>query len=513
MTRLVRFTHHTFRSLRIRNYRLFFFSQLVSVTGTWMQWVAQSWLVLRLGGSGVDLGIATGLQFAPSFFGGLWGGLVADRFDKRRILILTQSIEGVLAVALGVVTAAGVVELWMVYLLAFLFGCMIVLDMPARHAFVTEMVGPDEVPNAVGLNSAVFNAGRIIGPALAAALIASAGVAPAFFINGATYIVVVAGLMMMDPAALHTQELQPRTAGQLRQGLRYVWRTPDLRRTIALVGIVGTFGFNFTVVLPLLASRTFGGGAGTYGLLTSIMAAGALVGALAMAARGRPTRDLLIGLAAAFGFSTILASAAPVIALEAVALVLLGAAGIAMFATANSIFQTRTPGFMRGRVMALYSLVFLGGNAVGGPVAGWIAEAFGPRAGLGTGGVVAVATAAVLWLRRAPRSRRALTLGDADETAVAAGLAPAPDPPAPRHRAGRAGRFARLRRVPRRRARGLPVPLRRSHDPADPRHPRRLDHLEARSVRRPVVANAQGTAERRSELPPEQGSGAAAAGR
>ncbi|MCA1834477.1 MAG: MFS transporter [Actinomycetota bacterium] len=423
MTRLRRATNDTFRSLRIRNYRLFFVGQLVSITGTWMQWVAQTWLIIHLGGSGLEIGIATGLQFVPVFFGALWGGLVVDRFDRRRIVIATQAVAAVLAVALGVLTQINVVTIWMVYVLAFLGGWVMVFDMPARQAFVTEMVGPEDVPNAVGLNTAVFNAGRIVGPAIGGLMIATAGFAPAFYVNAASYIAVIVALSMMNVGALNRESLAPKSRGQVREGLRYIWSTPELRTVAVVLGVIGTFGFNFTVILPLMAKNTFHGGAGTYSLLTSIMAGGSLIGSLMSAHRSRPTAKFLVISGGAFAAALALAAAAPTVALESIALIPAGAAGIAFLATANSQFQLRTPAFLRGRVMAFYSLVFVGGTAVGGPIAGWISEVFGAPMGFMLGAVTSGAS--VLWaVRRNRRSaKRAATPSLDVEAAAIDGLA------------------------------------------------------------------------------------------
>ncbi|MBI4730447.1 MAG: MFS transporter [Acidobacteria bacterium] len=403
---LKRATGRTFRSLRVRNYRLFFFAQLVSVSGTWMQWVAQSWLVLRLTHSGTALGLATAFQFLPSFLGGVWGGLVADRSDKRRILMITQGLAGALALALGALTVTGVVGIRAVYLLAFLFGCVTVVDMPARQSFVSEMVGPEGVPNAVALNSAVFNAGRIVGPALAAALIASVDLSAAFFVNGLSYGAVILALALMDRGALRATSRPHRARGQVREGIRHAWKTPELRDTILLVSVVATFGLNFTVVLPLLATGVFRGGAGTYSLLTSVMAAGALVGALVAASRSRPTRGLLLGAASAFGALGLLAAFAPSLGLESVLLAGVGGSSIAFVSTANSSLQLRAPAEMRGRVIGLYGIVFLGGTTLGGPLAGWTSEVFGARAALGGGALASLIGVLVMWwLGRAAGAR------------------------------------------------------------------------------------------------------------
>jgi MFS family permease len=396
LTRLAELaTRRTFRSLRVRNYRLFFFGQLVSVSGTWMQQVAQDWLVLRLTDRALPVGIATALQFAPILLFGFWSGLAADRLDKRRLLIGAQIAMAALALALGVLTATGAVRLWMVYVLAFLLGCATAVDMPARQAFVVEMVGPDKLVNAVSLNSAMFNSARVVGPAAAGVLIATLDIAPAFFLNSVSYIAVIAALLAMDTSRLHRAEPAPRSPGQVRDGLRYVWATPVLRSTLLLVAVVGTLSLNARVVLPLMARFTFEGGATTYGTLASVMAVGSVVGALGTARRARPTRALLLGAATAFGLTALAAAAAPTLGAELIALVLLGATSIAFLATANSTLQLSSSAHMRGRVMALYGLVFLGSTPIGSLVVGWLAEQFGPRSGLVLAGVGALAAAAV----------------------------------------------------------------------------------------------------------------------
>jgi MFS family permease len=392
----------TFSSLSIRNYRLYFFGQLVSVSGTWIQWVAQTWLIIHtLGEGGVVVGVATALQFVPSFFGGLWGGLIADRFDKRRVLVWTNALQAVLALALGSLAVTHVVEVWHVYVLAFLFGCVTVVDMPARQAFVIEMVGSEAVPNAVALNSAVFNGGRLVGPALAALMIKLSNneTGPAFFINAASFAAVIFALWAMDPDRLHRSPRAGRAKGQLREGLSYVWKTSILRDTLFLVAIVATFGFNFMIVLPFFATDTFHGGAGIYGLLSSIMAVGSIGGALYTGARRSPTMRFMILTAFGFGVATLAAASAPTIALAALLLIPVGVMSMAYIATANSTLQLNSPPILRGRVMAVYSLLFLGGTAIGGPIAGWVTQAFGARAGLGFGAVLSVLAAAALWIR------------------------------------------------------------------------------------------------------------------
>ena len=412
----------TFRSLHIRNYRLFFFGQLVSVTGTWMQTVAQSWLVLNLTGSGVDLGVTVALQFLPMLLFGMWGGLLADRSDKRRLLIATQVAGGLLALVLWGLVVTSTVELWMVYVLAFLLGVVTMIDMPTRQSFVIEMVGPDEVPNAVGLNSAMFNTGRILGPAAAGVTIASLGIAPAFLANGLSYLAVIAALAAMRPEELFRREPAERRRGEVRAGLRYVWGDPTLRSTLLLVAVLGMFGFNFVVVLPLLARFTFSGGAGLYSVFTALMSLGSLMGALVAASRSRPTRRLLLGAGAAFGAVMLATAVAPTAAVTGVLLVGVGMAVMLFLATANTTLQLNSDPAMRGRVMAIYGLLFLGSTPVGGPLLGWISEEWGPRVGLGLGGALslAAALAAISTVRSRRRSARRAAEGAGEAANVIA---------------------------------------------------------------------------------------------
>lgn len=413
----------TFRSLRIRNYRLFFIGQLISVTGTWMQTVAQSWLVLNLTNSGVDLGITVALQFLPMLLFGMWGGLLADRSDKRRLLIGTQVAGGLLALILFVLVATGTVELWMVYVLAFGLGMVTMIDMPTRQSFVIEMVGPDEVPNAVGLNSAMYNLGRILGPTAAGVVIATLGIAPAFLANAISFIPVIAGLMMMRTGELFLRQPAERRRGEVRAGIRYAWRDPTLRSTLLLVAVLGMFGFNFIVVLPLLAKFTFGGDAGLYSIFTALMAFGSLTGALISASRTKPTTAMLVGSGVAFGGLTLLTAFAPTAWLAAVLLLGVGLAMMLFMATANTTLQLNSDPAMRGRVMALYGLLFLGSTPLGGPIMGWISETWGPRVGMAIGGVLSLAAALAAVSRlRVRRRAAALAPGpthDAPDIAVA----------------------------------------------------------------------------------------------
>ncbi len=384
----------TFSSLSVRNYRLFFYGQLVSLIGTWTQTVAQAWLVLRLShNDGFALGLLAAAQFLPLLVLSPWAGLIADRFDKRRVLIATQTAMGILAGILAVLTIAGVVSLWMVFVLAMLLGLANAFDVPTRQAFVSEMVGSESLANAVGLNSSIFNAARIVGPAVGAVVIKLFDVGPCFAINSVSFAAVIAGLMMMRPEELQRKAPAVRARGQIREGLRYAWRIPVLRSTLFLVGVVGTLAFNFVVVLPLLARRDFHGDAGTYGLLTAVMGVGSLVGALITATRSRPTTMVLLVSCGLCGIAVLGAAAAPSLVTEIPALMLAGATSITFIATANTTLQLASAPEMRGRVMAIYVVLFLGSTPIGGPLIGWISGTYGARSGLAVGGVAAVVAA------------------------------------------------------------------------------------------------------------------------
>jgi MFS family permease len=395
VTRVRRLTAATFRSMRTRNYRLYFYGQLISTSGTWMQSVALGWLVLRLTGSGFAVGLITAMQFVPMLLISAWGGVIADRLDKRRTLVATQAGMALCAAGLAAVTLTGVVQLWMLYVLTFASGVFAAIDLPVRQAFVSEMVGKEDLPNAVSLNSAMFNTSRIIGPALGALVIKAFDVGPCFALNAVSFAAVIAGLLMMRRDELWLGRPVARAKGQIREGLRYVWASTELRSTILLLAVVGTLAFNFSVVLPVLAKFTFHGDAGTYGLLTALMGAGAMVGALATASRLAPSPKLLVGSCLVFGVTMTVAAAVPTLMAERALMVLVGAASITFMATANSTCQLTSSPEMRGRVMALYGLVFLGSTPIGGPLIGWISQALGPRFGMGVGGVATISSAAV----------------------------------------------------------------------------------------------------------------------
>jgi MFS family permease len=402
VTRLWRATRLTFRSMSVRNYRLYFAGQLISTTGTWMQSIAQAWLVLQITGSGVALGLTVALQFTPVLLVGAWGGLVADRVDKRRLLIGTQAAAGVLALLLGAVTVLGVVQLWMIFVLALGLGAVNALDNPARRAFVVEMVGTEHVSNAVSLSSAMFMAARVIGPAIAGLVIAGLGVSWCFFANGVSYSAAVLAFVAMRQNEFFAVEPVPKRKGQLREGLRYAWSTPALRLVLVLTAVIGTLAFNFQVVLPLLAKETFSGGAETLGVLYAFMSIGSVIGALISAHEAQATRRFVLGAALAFGAALVVAAFAPTLGLELLVLVPVGAAGIAFTAMSNGVIQTECAPEMRGRVAALFTVAFLGSTPIGGPIIGWVSQQVGPRAGLWVGGVatLAVTVAAIAGIRR-----------------------------------------------------------------------------------------------------------------
>jgi MFS family permease len=391
MTRLRRVADTTFRSLHVRNYRLYFVGQIISVSGTWMQSVAQAWLVVRYlaprNEAGVDLGITMALQFLPMLLFGAWGGLVADRLDKRRLLFATQVAGGVLALVLGVLVAlgpgpAGAARLWEVYVLALLLGVVNLFDNPARQTFVIEMVGKRDLPNAVSLNGIVMNAARVIGPAIAGILIATVGLAVCFFANAASYVAVIVALVLMRRSELQPAERVARAKGQLRAGLRYAWRTPNLRDPLVLVFVVGLLAYNFTVLLPLFARDTFHGGAGTLAVLTALMAGGSVAGGLVVAHRGKPDIHRLTALGMAFGVLIAAVALSPTLTSASVLIVIMGALSIAFIATANATIQLRVEPTMRGRVMALYAMGFLGTAPIGAPLVGWISQTSSPRVAL-----------------------------------------------------------------------------------------------------------------------------------
>jgi MFS family permease len=397
-----------FSSLGVRNYRLYSSGQIISLTGTWMQTTAQDWLVLELShNSGTALGVVTALQFTPILLLTLWAGALADRLDKRKVLLATQALSMLLALGMGVLVITGTAALWHVYAFALLLGTVNSFDTPTRQAFVSEMVGPSRLPNAVALNSAVFNSARLLGPAVGGLVIAAVGVGPAFLVNGISYVGVLAGLLAMRPGELlRNSKVVAAGRGRITEGLRFVRGRPDLLLVIAMMAVMGTLGLNFNLTLPLLAKVDFHVGAALFGLLSAMFAAGALAGALIGARRTtRPSATWILSCATAFGVLECLVALAPTFALAAVVLVPTGAFFIAHNNAANARVQLGTPAHLRGRVMSLYMLVFLGGTPLGSLIIGPIIQRFGARAGLLLGGASVLAAAITLAIART-RARR-----------------------------------------------------------------------------------------------------------
>lgn len=385
----------SFASLKVPNFRRYFAGQLVSLSGNWMQMIAEMWLVLSLTGSGVAVGVTTALQFLPMLIFGAWGGLVADRVPKRRLLILTQGLHMIAPLTMLALSLEGSLVPWMVFSLVFVRGCVNAVDYPTRQAFVMEMVGSDRVVNAVSLNSVLVHSARVVGPAFAGVLIATVGVEPCFALNAASFAFMIWVLAGMDTEKLRPAETVAREPGAVRAGLRYVRRDPELWIPLSLMAIVGTLGYNFQAVLPLLARFTFHGGPSTYAVLVAAMGLGAIVGALINGARGSVTPMLLVGASLVFGVVALFAAGAPTLGLEIAALAPLGAATVTLAASINSSLQLASEPSMRGRVMALYSIVFLGSTPIGGPLSGWLSEAIDPRAALVMAGIAGIAGAVI----------------------------------------------------------------------------------------------------------------------
>jgi MFS family permease len=411
----------TFRSLSNRNYRLYASGAVVSNVGTWMQRVAQDWLVLQLThNSGTALGITTGLQFLPILLMSPYAGLLADRFPKRRLLQVTQTMLAVPALMLGLLAVTGVAQTWEVYLLAFVFGIGSAFDAPARQSFVSEIVGQDDLTNAVGLNSASFNLARMIGPALAGLLIAAFGsgvpaTGAVILVNAVSYGAVILSLQRMRDRELHPAKRPERHKGMIREGVRYTLRRPDLMLILTIVFFAGTFGLNFQITSALMATEVFHKGAGEYGILGTTLAIGSFSGALLAARRTRIRHRLVIAAAIAFGLSEIVAGLMPSYLAFAIWTPVTGIASLTLITSANATFQMSVAPAMRGRVMALYMMVFMGGTPIGAPIVGWVGQTFGPRWTLLGGGAVTI-LGTLLAVAVFLRGRRRL----ADETEDAA---------------------------------------------------------------------------------------------
>ena len=405
-------TLHSVRGLRAfrhRNYQLFFGGQLVSLVGTWMQQVAQAWLVLELTNDAFWLGVVAAAQFVPVMVFGLFGGVLADALPKRQTIFVTQAVMMVLAAILAVLTLTGVVEVWMIIVLALLLGTANAIDMPVRQSFVVEIVGRGDIGNAVALNSAMFNAARVIGPAVAGLTIGAFGSGVAFGINAASFAAVLVALAAMDPTALRTPDLPPRPRSapqvveQLREGIAYVRHTPPVLLAILIIGLVSTFGMNFSVVIPALARDILGTDASGYGFLMTASGVGSLIAAAWLAVSGGlPRVGRMVGGAIALGLAEVLLAVSNLFSVSVLLMVIVGFGGITMAATANTMIQLNVPDALRGRAMSVYTTVFAGSTPVGGLLFGWLASAAGVTLAVAVGGIGAVVAGlgAWLWVRR-----------------------------------------------------------------------------------------------------------------
>jgi len=408
----------TFASLRQRNYRLFFTGQAISLVGTWMQAVAQSLLVFHLTGSGTWVGLVIAAQTLPVLLGGPYGGLVADRLNKRRLLTATQAYKGLLGLGLGLTVALGTVQLWMVVAFAVGLGIGNVFDNPARQTFIPEMVGADLLGNAISLNSILVNAARAVGPAIAGILIATVGYSICFMLDAGSYVAVVVALLLMDATKLHRSKPSPRTKGQVREGLRYVRRTPELFVPLLMMTLVGALAYEFQVSLPVLALHTFDGGPDTYGFMTAAMGVGAIFGGFRVARRTGWGVGPLMRATSIFGIAILALALSPWLWLAMIALLFVGATSIGFLAGASTTLQLTADPQMRGRVMALWAVAFLGTTPIGGPIVGWVAQHAGARWALGLGAVAAIGAAVLgrAMLRRADKrgaTQRAAALREA----------------------------------------------------------------------------------------------------
>ncbi|MGO9497040.1 MAG: MFS transporter [Solirubrobacteraceae bacterium] len=409
MTRVIRAGRVTFAALSVPNFRRYYSGQAISLIGTWMQMTAQAWLVLSLTHSSTTLGIIVAFQTLPVLLLGPYGGVVADRVDKLKLMIALQSAMGVQALILGVLTVTGVVHVWEIAVLAALLGLNNAFENPARQSFMLEMVGPEHLRNAVSLNSVLVNTARVIGPAVAGILIATVGEGPCFLVNAASFVAVVASLATMNHAALERITPTPRARGQLREGLRYVRSTPELAVPLMMMAAVGCLTYEFQVTLPVMASRGLHAGSAGFGFMTAAMGLGAVLGGLLVAARGKTGVRPLVVAATGFGIALTFATLAPSLALELVALVFVGWASISFMSMGNSTLQLTADPAMRGRVMSLWFVSFQGSTPIGGPLVGWLMAFIGARAGLGLGAVTCfvVALAGLVALRGLPRRRQA----------------------------------------------------------------------------------------------------------
>jgi MFS family permease len=415
------FTQGAFRSLNNYNYRLWAGGALVSNVGTWMQRTAQDWLVLTglTHQNATAVGLVMAFQFGPQLLLLPWTGFAADHFDRRKLLIASQSVLGVLALALGLLTIVGLVQLWHVYVFAFLLGCATAFDFPARQTFVVELVGEADLSNAVALNSTSFNAARMIGPAVAGVLIATVGSGWVFLLNAASFAAVIGSLILLRTKDLHPTHRAARARGSLAEGFRYVWNRPDLKAILLMLFLIGTFGLDFPIYISAMSVRVFHVGAHEYGLLTSIMAFGSIAGTLVAARRAVPDIGVLLASASMFGLGCALAAIMPGYWAFGFTLILIGLAAQTFTTSTTSLVQLSTEPVMRGRVMAILIAIALGGTPIGAPIVGWVADRFGPRWAIGIAASAGFAAALVAihylakhgyssakWLRANPKDER-----------------------------------------------------------------------------------------------------------
>ncbi|RDK11881.1 MFS transporter [Cupriavidus lacunae] len=405
----------TFRSLRNFNYRVWASGAIVSNVGTWMQRTAQDWLVLTelTHHSATAVGIVMSLQFGPQMLLLPLTGYAADHFNRRKLLFATQAAMGMLALGLGLMTVTGLVRLWHVYVFALLLGCITAFDAPARQTFVSDLVGEEDLPNAVALNSTSFNAARMVGPAITGLLIASVGTGWVFLINALSFVPVLGALRMLRQKELHLKPLALRTRGSFVEGFRYVWKRPDLKAALLMLFLIGTFGLNFPIFISTMSVSAFHAGAGQYGLLSSTMAIGSVTGTLLAARRPKPRMAILLGAAAIFGTGCMLGALMPNAVLFGVALAAIGASTQTFTTSTNSLVQISTEPAMRGRVIAILLAIALGTTPLGAPVVGWVADRFGPRWALGVGAASGFAAALVglLYLVKYRRLRMYIEVG------------------------------------------------------------------------------------------------------
>jgi MFS family permease len=416
MTRLRSVGRVTFAALAIPNYRRYIAGQSISLIGTWMQMTAQSWLVLTLTHSSTALGVIIALQTLPVLLLAPYGGVIADRVDKRRLMIALQAAMGLQALALGLLTVTGDVRVWEIGVLAALLGLNNAFENPSRQSFMLEMVGPESLRNAVSLNSVLVNVARVIGPAVAGVLIATVGEGLCFLLNAASFVAVVASLTTLDLSTISSSPTSGRAPGQLREGLRYVRRTPELGVPLLMMALAGCLAYEFQVTLPVMARQGLHAGATGYGFMTAAMGVGAVVGGLFVATKGKTGLAPLVMAATAFGVVLLLAGLAPNLTIELFALALAGGASIAFMSTGNSTLQLTAAPTMRGRVMSLWFVAFQGSTPIGGPIIGWVMAELGARAGLGVGGVTCFVVALLGFVARRrlrPGPLRTLAAGGA----------------------------------------------------------------------------------------------------